>query len=61
MRGVVFLHEVEDDGAGLPDGKVVVGVVDECRHAPVGIDGEVGRLLVFACGWKVWLALEKIV
>ena len=28
---VVVLGEVEEDGTGLKDGKVVAGVVDDCR------------------------------
>lgn len=34
---VVLANEVEDDRAGLPDGEVVVGVVDECWNAAVGV------------------------
>lgn len=49
MRRVVLADEVQDDGAGLPDGEVVVGVVDERRHAAVGVLVGVWRLLVFAC------------
>lgn len=46
---VVLADEVQDDGAGLPDGEVVVGMVDKGGHAAVGVEVGVRRLLVFAC------------
>ena len=42
--GVVGLGEVLEDGAGLPQREVSVGVVDG-GHAAVGVDGEEGGLL----------------
>jgi hypothetical protein len=35
---VVLLNKVLNDGAGLPDGEVGVGVVDSW-HTPIGVDG----------------------
>lgn len=49
MLRVVLADDVQDDGTGLPDGEVVVGVVNESRHAAVGVLFGVWRLLVFAC------------
>ena len=47
---VVATEEVLDDGTGLPDGEVIVGMVDEGGHATVGVEVGVRRTLVLA--WK---------
>jgi hypothetical protein len=45
---IILLDEIEDDGTGFPDHEVVVGVVDQGRHAPIGVQVGVRRPLVLA-------------
>lgn len=49
MLSVVLADEVQYDRAGLPDGKVTVGVVDERRQAAVGVDFGERWLLLLLC------------
>lgn len=57
MSLVVFSDKIQDDRARLPDGKVIVGVVDEGWHTAVGVELCVWCLLVLAFFFrrKTWL------
>jgi hypothetical protein len=42
-KGRTLLDEVEENSLRLPDGEVVVVVVDEGRNTTIGAEPEVGR------------------
>lgn len=47
MLGIVLPDQIQHDGAALPDGEVVVCMVDDRGKSSVGIEVSVRRLLVF--------------
>ena len=46
--GVVFGYQVFDNSPRLPNGEVIVVVVDEGRYTPIGVEIGIGLLLVVA-------------